>query len=109
MSTNYRPNHRALWYPHFSLETETSGLIDPLAGDAKMSVGDIALAAAAFALSRWAQSNRIAIDVESHGRYSSAELDTSRSVGWFTTFHQVLFEIGKSSDPALFSARSERA
>jgi amino acid adenylation domain-containing protein/non-ribosomal peptide synthase protein (TIGR01720 family) len=62
-------------------------------------VNDLLLTALARVLCRWSGRNRVAIELESHGREDLfADTDLSRSVGWFTSLYPV--SLPAVSDPA---------
>ncbi len=59
----------------------------------RTQINDLLLTALARALSHWCGTDRVAIDLEGHGREEiGAELDLSRTVGWFTTLFPVILE-----------------
>ncbi len=56
-------------------------------------INDILLCALAGTLCDWAGNNKIVIGLEGHGREPIHEdIDTSRTVGWFTTIYPLLLE-----------------
>ena len=58
-------------------------------------VNDVLLAALGRACGEWSSSEHVAVDLEGHGREEIfSGLDTSRTVGWFTTIYPVLLERG---------------
>jgi non-ribosomal peptide synthase protein (TIGR01720 family) len=62
-------------------------------------VNDILLAALSTTLSKWSGNEHSVIGLEGHGREHIAEgIDTSRTVGWFTTLYPVLLE-AKAEQP----------
>jgi non-ribosomal peptide synthase protein (TIGR01720 family) len=57
-------------------------------------INDVLLSALAWALCRWTGSNRVAIDLEGHGREEIFDgVDLSRTVGWFTTMFPVVLAV----------------
>ncbi|WKB55455.1 non-ribosomal peptide synthetase [Eleftheria terrae] len=60
----------------------------------RTQVNDLLLAALGRALCRWSGLPRLLVDLEGHGRGDGddAEMDLSRTVGWFTTLHPVLLD-----------------
>ena len=62
-------------------------------------VDDLLLTALARALERWTGSPRARIRLESHGRHApGADLDVSRTVGWFTSRYPVLLAAATADD-----------
>jgi amino acid adenylation domain-containing protein/non-ribosomal peptide synthase protein (TIGR01720 family) len=55
-------------------------------------INDILLSALTVALCKWNDSDRICIGLEGHGREDISSIDTSRTVGWFTSLYPVLLE-----------------
>jgi len=63
-------------------------------------INDILLTALIQCLARWIGSSTLAIDLEGHGREELfADLDLSRTVGWFTSFFPVCLELPERADP----------
>lgn len=57
-------------------------------------VNDILLCAMALTLSEYGNTEKVVIGLEGHGREDIAEeIDTSRTVGWFTSLYPVLVEL----------------
>jgi len=57
-------------------------------------INDILLCALAITLCKWNSADKIVISMEGHGRESISEgIDTSRTIGWFTSLYPVLLEI----------------
>ncbi|AJE54260.1 non-ribosomal peptide synthetase [Paenibacillus polymyxa] len=57
-------------------------------------INDLLLAGLVLAVQDWAGMNRIAITLEGHGREDiGAEVDITRTVGWFTSMFPVVFEL----------------
>jgi non-ribosomal peptide synthase protein (TIGR01720 family) len=82
-------------------EEETRTLLEGLPSIYLTEINDALLTAVALALTRWATTRSVLIDLEGHGREEiSEDLDLSRTVGWFTTVYPVLLEPGDGSDPA---------
>ncbi|MFE1972218.1 non-ribosomal peptide synthetase [Streptomyces hygroscopicus] len=65
---------------------ETAALLQTLPEVYRTQVNDVLLSALARVLHRWTGRDRVPVDVEGHGREELfADLDISRTVGWFTT------------------------
>ncbi|HEX3788439.1 MAG TPA: non-ribosomal peptide synthase/polyketide synthase [Pseudonocardiaceae bacterium] len=63
-------------------------------------INDVLLSALAWTLSRWTGHNRVAIDLEGHGREEIVEgVDLSRTVGWFTTMFPINLEVPDAEQP----------
>ncbi|KJB84735.1 hypothetical protein AZ66_29120 [Paenibacillus sp. E194] len=57
-------------------------------------VNDLLLAALAMAVQAWSGLERVAVLLEGHGRETiAADVDVSRTVGWFTSAYPVVLEI----------------
>jgi amino acid adenylation domain-containing protein/non-ribosomal peptide synthase protein (TIGR01720 family) len=70
----------------------------PLAVDAH--INDVLLTALAIALRGWTGCCDHVIDLEGHGRQIlGADLDVSRTVGWFTSIHPVRLGLPPTADP----------
>ncbi|MFD8499255.1 amino acid adenylation domain-containing protein [Amycolatopsis sp. NPDC059657] len=64
-------------------------------------INEVLLAALGMALTRWTGGDRLLVDLEGHGREDlpGAEVDLSRTVGWFTTWHPVSVDLPASRRP----------
>jgi len=61
-------------------------------------INDVLIAALAQTLSTWSGNSTLLIDLEGHGREQfAADIDLSRTVGWFTTLHPVLLRVELNS------------
>jgi amino acid adenylation domain-containing protein/non-ribosomal peptide synthase protein (TIGR01720 family) len=57
-------------------------------------INDILLTALAISIKQWANTGKILISLEGHGRENIMEdVDISRTVGWFTSMYPVLFDM----------------
>ncbi|MFJ7907176.1 non-ribosomal peptide synthase/polyketide synthase [Kitasatospora sp. NPDC096204] len=80
-------------------EADTEALLRAAPAAYRTRVNDVLLAALALALARWSGRERIALDLEGHGREDLLEgVDLSRTVGWFTTVHPVTFHVPDPAD-----------
>jgi amino acid adenylation domain-containing protein/non-ribosomal peptide synthase protein (TIGR01720 family) len=74
---------------------------------------DVLLAALAEAFAGWTGEARLLVDLEGHGREELFDdLDTSRTVGWFTVFFPLLLELDPGADgpgERLRGVREQRA
>ena len=73
---------------------ETSALLAGVAGAYSAQVNDALLAALGRALNGWTGGEVALVEVEGHGREEIfADVDLSRTVGWFTTLSPVLLDL----------------
>ena len=89
---------------------ETTDLLQTLPAVYRNRIDDALLSALARALSGWTGSPRLRVDLEGHGREpisaEAAEVDVSRTAGWFTSLYPVVLEAGDAGPgDALVSAR----
>ncbi|WP_309060601.1 non-ribosomal peptide synthase/polyketide synthase [Streptomyces sp.] len=69
---------------------ETEALLRTLPETYRTQANDVLLAALGRVLCGWSGHHQVLVDVEGHGREDLfADVDTSRTVGWFTTRHPV--------------------
>ncbi|MEX3625580.1 amino acid adenylation domain-containing protein, partial [Viridibacillus arvi] len=60
-------------------------------------INDILLTALAETISRWSGTDKILVNLESHGREEIiGEADITRTIGWFTSVHPVLLEVNSN-------------
>jgi len=71
---------------------DTTALLGPALATYRMKVDEVLLAALASALRGRQGSSRLRVDLERHGR--DADVDLSRTVGWFTRFVPILVDLG---------------
>ncbi|MFF0221630.1 amino acid adenylation domain-containing protein [Streptomyces sp. NPDC004629] len=75
-------------------EHDSDVLLRKAPGVLRTGTGDVLLGALAVALGRWAGRPDVVVDVEGHGREDLfADVDLSRTVGWFTTLYPVALEL----------------
>jgi amino acid adenylation domain-containing protein/non-ribosomal peptide synthase protein (TIGR01720 family) len=87
-------------------ETETAKLLKDVHRAYNTEINDILLAALALGIREWAGLDKVAVDLEGHGRESIAQdLDVSRTVGWFTSLYPVVLDLGQANQPA-FAVKS---
>ncbi|MFD7711537.1 amino acid adenylation domain-containing protein, partial [Streptomyces sp. NPDC059786] len=73
---------------------DTAVLLRTLPDTYRTQVNDVLLSALGRVLCAWTGHERVLVDVEGHGREELfADLDTSRTVGWFTTRHPVALAV----------------
>ncbi|MEZ4692105.1 MAG: amino acid adenylation domain-containing protein [Ignavibacteria bacterium] len=79
-------------------EKQTKLLLSEVPGVYHTEINDILLCALAMTVSEWNSDEKVVIGMEGHGRESISEslienIDTSRTVGWFTSLYPVLLEL----------------
>ncbi|WP_328491696.1 non-ribosomal peptide synthase/polyketide synthase [Streptomyces sp. NBC_00414] len=78
---------------------DTSALLRTLPDTYRTRVNDVLLSALGRVLCAWTGHERVLVDVEGHGREDLfADVDTSRTVGWFTTRHPVALAVPPDAD-----------
>nr|WP_281390719.1 non-ribosomal peptide synthase/polyketide synthase [Sphaerisporangium rubeum] len=79
----------------------TSALLTRVHRAYRTQINDVLLAGLLQALGRWAGTNTVTIDLESHGREAISDgVDLSRTVGWFTSIFPVALSGADLDDPA---------
>lgn len=82
-------------------EEETQALLRDVPASYPIRVNEMLFAALFLTLRNHTGRNRMRIILESHGRSDvGGGADLSRTVGWFTAFHPVLFEAADGADAA---------
>ena len=84
-----------------SLQTdETAALLHDVPKAYNTQINDVLLTALSLAFSNWTGAPSLLIDIEGHGRETiSADVDISRTVGWFTSLFPVCLETPAESEP----------
>ena len=78
---------------------ETQALLKKVPPVYNTHINDLLLAALLQALSQWTGKNSLLIDLEGHGREELFDdVDTSRTVGWFTTIFPVSLNLEESNN-----------
>ena len=85
-----------------SLDAEqTSRLLQEVPKMYHTEINDILLCALSMSLSEWGGTEKIIIGLEGHGREEiSKSIDTSQTVGWFTSMYPVLIEMPQQHEIA---------
>src|SRR2546429_4917746 len=84
---------------HFGLE-ETQALLREVPQRTRANVEGVLLSALALACSDCFGSPALAIELEGHGRQALfADIDLSRTVGWFTSTFPLVLEVGEQREP----------
>jgi non-ribosomal peptide synthase protein (TIGR01720 family) len=89
---------------------ETRALLREVPQHTRASVEEVLLSALALACSDCFGSAGLAIELEEHGRQALfADVDLSRTIGWFTSLFPLVLEVGSQSEPleALRTTRSQ--
>jgi len=89
---------------------DTRALLQRVPTAYRTQVNDVLLTALARALQRWTGGEAFRIDLEGHGREDLfADVDVSRTVGWFTTIFPVRLELqaGLDEGQALKSVKEQ--
>ncbi|MGH3671389.1 MAG: condensation domain-containing protein, partial [Pseudonocardiaceae bacterium] len=77
---------------------DTEALLRSAPNVYRTRINDVLLAALAWSLCRWTGQNRVAIDLEGHGREELIDgVDLSRTVGWFTTMFPISLTVSGSA------------
>ncbi|MEA2562151.1 MAG: hypothetical protein QOH06_3655 [Acidobacteriota bacterium] len=78
---------------------ETRALLQDLPAAFHTEINEVLLTALAGAFGRWTGEPRLLLDLEGHGREGVfAEVDVSRTVGWFTSIMPVHLELSPGGD-----------
>jgi non-ribosomal peptide synthase protein (TIGR01720 family) len=73
---------------------ETQALLKQVPSVYNTQINDVLLTAFAEAISTWTGENLVSINLETYGRaFPEAEIDVSRTVGWFTTIFPLLLKV----------------
>src|SRR5207248_934218 len=84
---------------HLGLE-ETRALLREVSQHTRASVEEVLLSALALACSDCFGNPGLAIELEGHGRQALfADVDLSRTVGWFTSLFPLMLEVGEQPEP----------
>ncbi|GGH50396.1 hypothetical protein GCM10008014_15480 [Paenibacillus silvae] len=102
-------NEESLDEFYFKLDVEdTSNLFQKVRVKYQMHIGDILLTAMALTLTKWKDEHNVLIDQGIHGRGDIfADVDLTRTVGWFTTSFPTKFEFQstESIDKILYATK----
>ena len=78
---------------------ETRGLLQEVPAAYNTQINDVLLTALVQSFSQWTGTRSLLIDLEGHGREEIfADVDLSRTVGWFTTSFPVMLSLGEADD-----------
>ena len=79
---------------------ETRALLQDVPAAYHTQINDVLLTALVEAIGRWTGERRIVVDLEGHGREEiSADIDLSRTVGWFTSVCPVILDVRNTETP----------
>ncbi|NEO46167.1 MAG: amino acid adenylation domain-containing protein, partial [Moorea sp. SIO4A3] len=80
---------------------ETTALLGSVNQAYNTQINDILLSGLVLSLAEWTGDSTVLIDLEGHGREELfADVDLSRTVGWFTTLFPVLLQVASLNQPA---------
>jgi amino acid adenylation domain-containing protein/non-ribosomal peptide synthase protein (TIGR01720 family) len=80
---------------------ETRALLQEVPRTSRAQIQEALVAALGMALAEWTGERLLLIDFEGHGREDLfADLDLSRTVGWFTAIYPVLLDLTGANSPA---------
>jgi amino acid adenylation domain-containing protein/non-ribosomal peptide synthase protein (TIGR01720 family) len=80
-------------------EAETKTLLHDLPSAYRTQINEILLTALAQTFTNWTKNNTLLVDLEGHGREPIfADIDLSRTVGWFTSIFPVCLNFGETND-----------
>lgn len=81
-------------------EEETQRLLYDVPAAYHSHINDILLAALLLTINKWTGAHSLRIQMEGHGREDIIPVvDTSRTIGWFTSLYPVLLAVEDVSDP----------
>ncbi|PSB57974.1 non-ribosomal peptide synthetase [Chamaesiphon polymorphus] len=81
--------------------TATHQLLSSVHEAYNTQINDLLLTGLAMTLTQWTRNNTVTIALEGHGREELfADVDLSRTVGWFTSLFPVLLQLPSSTPPA---------
>ncbi|HEY0601519.1 MAG TPA: amino acid adenylation domain-containing protein, partial [Herpetosiphonaceae bacterium] len=79
---------------------ETRELLHEVPNAYQTQIAEVLLTALALALNSWTGSTALRVDLEGHGREDLfADIDLSRTVGWFTALYPLLLSVDPAADP----------
>jgi non-ribosomal peptide synthase protein (TIGR01720 family) len=81
-------------------EEETTAILREIPEAYRTQIDDVLLAALALAFAQQNGSQKLLVDIESHGRHDLFPgVDLSRTVGWFTAIFPLLLDVGDWLEP----------
>src|SRR5439155_14873829 len=79
---------------------ETTALLQEVPGVYHIQINDALRTVLAEAVADWSGQRTLLVDLEGHGREALlADMDVSRTVGWFTSLYPVVLDVGAATDP----------
>ena len=71
-------------------------------------INDLLLSALSSTLCNWSGKSQVVIGLEGHGREAiSAEIDSSRTIGWFTSLYPVMLKKGINNDTLIKGVKED--
>ncbi|CAL9523271.1 D-alanine--D-alanyl carrier protein ligase [Actinosynnema sp. ALI-1.44] len=87
-------------------EEDTAALLRDVPEVYRTQVNDVLLTALGRVLADWTGRDRVVVDLEGHGREELfADIDLSRTVGWFTSVYPVALDVPREWGAALKSVK----
>ncbi|MEU9191383.1 condensation domain-containing protein, partial [Streptomyces sp. NPDC048484] len=78
---------------------QTRRLLHEVPGVFRTQINDVLLTVLGMVLAPWARTGQVVVDLEGHGREDvGADIDVSRTVGWFTSVHPVALDAVTDGD-----------
>lgn len=79
---------------------ETQRLLTSVPRRCNVQITDAMLTAMVQSYARWTGERSLLVEIAHHGRKELFEdVDLSRTVGWFSTFHPIVLDLGTTADP----------
>ncbi len=85
----------------------THTLLTAVSSRFRTGTTEILLTALSVALARWRGAEPVLVDIEGHGRDTVPDLDTSRTVGWFTVMYPVVLDAAVTDWDGMLSGGPE--
>jgi amino acid adenylation domain-containing protein/non-ribosomal peptide synthase protein (TIGR01720 family) len=80
-------------------EQETITLLQKVSRAFRVNIEEVIIIALAMALQKFTGNDCVLVDCEGHGREDIFDdLDLSRTIGWFTSIHPVMLDLGHAHD-----------
>ncbi|HEY9693239.1 MAG TPA: amino acid adenylation domain-containing protein [Oculatellaceae cyanobacterium] len=81
-------------------QEETQALLQEVPKTYRTEINDVLLTALVQAFAQWTNNSKLLVDLEGHGREEIFDdVDSSRTVGWFTSVFPVLLQLTDAANP----------